>query len=204
MKLNVKNMKGEKMKRNDDISINCEFEKNRRIESRTLYLFGEMCWDNTQELIEDLLYLDYINNKKPIYFYINSVGGSVDDGFALIDIMLSLKSPIITIAIGSVCSMASSIFICGTQGHRLISKNTWIMFHPIATDVGSDYVKFQKSRVNQAEQLEKQYDEIILTRTKIPVEEYNKAKNTELWLSAESALAYKIADNYYKSAYTNI
>ena len=171
--------------------------KKMRLKNREIFLFGEIEDFMIQDIITELLYLDRVDTK-PITIYINSGGGVVGDGFALIDIIKNLKSPVRTVGIGEVCSMACAIFVVGTKGYREVSKNTWFMFHPITSGMKEDYVKFQKSRVLQAEQLEKQYDLLILDHTKIPEQEYKKAKDTELWLPAKKVIEYGIADKYYE------
>jgi len=178
-----------------DDNVNNEIKK-MRLKHREVYLFGEIVDYIIQDIITEILYLDKLETKQ-ITLYINSGGGTVGDGFALIDIMKNLNSPIRTVGLGEVCSMACAIFVAGTKGLREVGKNTWFMFHPITSGMREDYVKFQKSRVLQAEQLEKQYDQLILDSTKIPEQEYRKAKDTELWLPAKKVIEYEIADKYY-------
>ena len=177
-------------------SIESELHKN-RLKQRNIYLFSEIDDIVLENVILDLFYLDSINHN-PINIYINSPGGVTSDGFAIIDVLKRLKSPIRTIGLGEVCSMACAIFVVGTKGLREIGENTWFMFHPITSGMKEDYVKFQKSRILQAEELEKQYDKIILKHTNIPEDVYKKAKDTELWLPAKKVLEYQIADKIYE------
>jgi ATP-dependent Clp protease protease subunit len=169
-----------------------------RLERREIFLMDEIDCASVGDAIEDILFLEAKDKEKPITLYLSSPGGSVGDGFALIDVMLTCKCSIKVIAIGEIASMASAIYIVGTKGLRLIGKNAWIMFHPISQDMREDYVKFQKSRVLQAEDLQKQYEEIVFKHTEIPKDIYNKSRDAELWLPAAEAIKYKIADDYYK------
>ena len=172
-------------------------KRKQRLERREIFLMNEIDSAYVQATIEDILYLEHLDSTKLITLYLSSPGGSVSDGFALVDIMLQCKCPIKIIGIGEIASMASLIFVVGTKGQRLIGKNTWMMFHPVSNDMKEDYIKFQKSRVLQGEELETQYDDIILKHTSIPKEIYDKSKDTELWLSAKDIIKYKIADGYY-------
>jgi ATP-dependent Clp protease protease subunit len=173
-----------------------ERKKNTRTVGRNIYLFGEIEEDMIDDVIQAIHRLTNKNSKKPIKLFINSPGGDVSTGLALLDAVLNSKVPIYTIALGEVCSMASPIFIAGKKGHRYIAKHSQIMFHPITTGT-HDYIKFAQARLKNSAELEKMYDKFILTNTKIPKEIYSKSKSEELYLNAEKCLKYKIADKYW-------
>jgi ATP-dependent Clp protease protease subunit len=166
------------------------------LKARELYLFDEIAEVTMEILIEDLLLLDSDKDKRPITVFLNSPGGNIGDGFALIDIIKNASCPIRIVGVGEVASMASAIFVVGTKGLRLIGKNAYIMFHPIMTG-NVDYIKFAKSRLKQTEELEELYDNIVLSHTGLPKEEYKKCKDTELWLKSKEVLEYGIADKLY-------
>jgi len=168
-----------------------------RLKRREVYLFEEIDSITVKEIIEDILIMDEDKEKRPITFYIDSPGGSVGDGFALINILQNCKCPIRMVGLGEVASMACAIYTVGTRGLRLIGENTWFLFHPVMVGVRDDYIKFQKSRILQGEEIEKVYDDIILSHSEIPREIYRKAKDTELWLPPKKLLEYKIADEIY-------
>lgn len=65
----------------------------------------------------------------PLTFIINSEGGQVNDGFAIIDVMETSRLPVQTIGIGLIASMALLILAAGNKGTRTITKNTEIMAH---------------------------------------------------------------------------
>jgi ATP-dependent Clp protease protease subunit len=161
---------------------------------RHIYLFDEICLDISEEFLKKLHHLEEKSNKS-ITVFINSPGGDSASGFAIIDALLLSKCNIITVAIGEICSMAPAVFIAGKE--RYITKNTFVMFHPITT-YSSDYIEFAKSRLKNAEELEKVYDKYILERTKIPKRLLQSAKNKEVWLNSKEAIEYGIAQDYYK------
>ena len=83
--------------------------------------------DVTQLIIAQLLYLQFDNPEKPIYFYINSTGtswytgdaiGFETEAFAICDTMNYIKPPIHTICIGQAMGTAAMILSAGTKGCR--------------------------------------------------------------------------------------
>ena len=165
-----------------------------RDETRHIYLFDEIGPESAEEFIRTLHHLEKRNNK-PITVFINSPGGGCADGFAIIDAILASKCLIKTVAIGEICSMAPGVFIAGKK--RYITKNTFVMFHPITT-YSSDYIQFAKSALKNAENIELVYDKYILERTKMPKRLLQQAKNKEVWLNAKETIEYGIAHGYYE------
>lgn len=165
-----------------------------RDEQRHIYLFDEIGPESSEEFIMALHHLEKKANKI-ITVFINSPGGDCASGFAMIDALLESKCEIHTVALGEICSMAPGIFIAGKK--RYISKNTFVMFHPITT-YSSDYIQFAKSRLKNAENIELIYDKYILERTKMPKRLLQAAKNKEVWLTSKEAVDYGIAQYYYK------
>ena len=162
---------------------------------RTVYFFEEVTSQSANLLIESLLELDRDKKKRPITMYICSPGGDCGSGFAIIDIIHTLRCPVRAVAVGEICSMAPAIFVACKE--RLITPHTYVMLHPVST-YSSDYVQFAKSRLKQAEDLEEIYDSYFFKRTSIPKDVYNKCKNSELWLTAAEAIKYGIATKLTK------
>ena len=90
-----------------------EFRSIDLLDNRIIYLDGEITEESAKRIIETLLKLDIINHKD-IKMYINSEGGSVNAGLAIVDTMNSIKSDIATIGIGRCASMAAILLINGT------------------------------------------------------------------------------------------
>ena len=99
-------------------------------EPRTIILLGEINAENVMRTILKIQKLDSINHD-PIILEINSPGGSVDDGLALIDVMEYVESPIHTIAFGQASSMASLILAAGEKGYRQANKHCKILLHQL-------------------------------------------------------------------------
>jgi ATP-dependent Clp protease protease subunit len=76
--------------------------------------------------------LDKSCKLKHLTLVVNSYGGYVSDGFALIDVMQGSKIPVHTLALGAIASMGLMIFLAGERGHRTVTPNTMIMSHQFA------------------------------------------------------------------------
>jgi len=168
-------------------------KKQRRDKSRVLHLFKEINSESVEKIIMRLLELDRDRKRRPITIYINSPGGFTGDGWALVDVMEKCRCSIKTIGVGEICSMALPILLAGTQGRRYISKRAFVMIHPVSIGT-NDYVSFVKSRILNAEQYEKLYDDYVLDRSDLPKKILEEAKAKEKWLTAKEAIKYGLAD----------
>jgi len=170
--------------------------KTPKTKSRILHLFKVIDSESVEIIITKLLELDKDRKRRPITIYIHSPGGEIGAGFALIDIMEKCKCTIKTIAVGEVASMAVPIFLAGTMGQRYISKHTFLMLHPGSTGA-NDYISFAKSRILNAEELEKMYNDYVLSRSNLPQKILTEAKVKEKYLTAMECLKYGLADKEF-------
>ena len=134
--------------------------------------------------------LDKINNK-PIYFWINSPGGLCSCGFAIIDTMKRLRSPVFTIVSGSAYSMAGFISVAGDK--RLITKNSDWMGH----DVFGGSIDYGEKVIDTAEHLKKlrkRLNEFYEEHTDMTKADIRKATHGELWLNPYECLKKGIVD----------
>jgi ATP-dependent Clp protease protease subunit len=102
---------------------------NRLYRERIIFLGAEIDDELSNQVIGVMLYLDSEDSSKPIYLYINSPGGSVISGLAIIDCMQHIKSEVITINLGLAASMASFILAAGSKGKRLALPSSRTMIH---------------------------------------------------------------------------
>ena len=96
-----------------------------------IYLFMDpVTADTCKDAIEFILKQNTEKKKqKRLQFMICSPGGSIPDGFALIDIMKGSKIPIHTVGLGCIASCGLLLFITGEKGHRVLTPNTSILSH---------------------------------------------------------------------------
>lgn len=173
-------------KPNPELKIEDILLKNRR-----LFLFQNVTNESMEKIIKQLFILDLLN-KKPIYLYINSPGGSVSDGFALINTMINLKSPVYTIINGEACSMGGLISIVGKK--RLMTKNSFWMGHDMRGGIWGDYSGKVEHRANYIQKLWKVLENHLKQYTKLSKQDLQQLRNGELWLDAKECLQKGIID----------
>lgn len=172
--------------------------------SRTIILCGEVD-DNTvydlMEMICDINEYDDENEdnvrdyeRKPIKMIVNSFGGSVYDGFALIGVMENSKTPIHTYCYGSAMSMALLILVSGHKrfGHRLAT----FMYHECLDSPAYDKLATLKENLEETKRIMKVYDDQLLSKTKLKRKQIEDTKRIKLdwYMSPEEALTYKVID----------
>lgn len=156
----------------------------------SIYLFGEITEENSKDIVSQIL-----NSKKEkIILFINSSGGDVDSGLAIINALKLSHKKISTIGIGGVYSMAFYIFLCGDQRH--IFNNTTLMLHNIKYTVPDGISSNEiKNTLNASLRQERFLYHLILSRTSIP---HKKVKfyfenHKDFYISQRDALKYKVA-----------
>ncbi|EPC73575.1 ATP-dependent Clp protease proteolytic subunit, partial [Lacticaseibacillus paracasei subsp. paracasei Lpp41] len=101
----------------------------RLLKDRIIMLSGEVNDQMANSVIAQLLFLDAQDSEKDIYLYINSPGGVITSGLAMLDTINFIKSDVQTIAIGMAASMASVLLAGGTKGKRFALPNSTILIH---------------------------------------------------------------------------
>ena len=172
----------------------------RLIMERQIYFGEEVSPDTCNITIAQLLYLDSISNED-ITMYINSPGGSVIDGFGLIDTMGMIKSDISTIGTGMAASMGSLLISSGARGKRKALENSWIMLHQLSSGVKGKF----KDIIVEAEfckrLTEKLYNHLA-QRTGQPYDKIVEAcENGDKWFSAEEAKDFGLIDEVIKTSW---
>ena len=100
----------------------------RLLKDRIVFLSGEIDDNNANIIVSELLYLDSLNHNN-INLYINSPGGSITSGMAIMDTINYIKSDVSTICIGMSASMGAFLLSCGKKGKRYILPNAEVMIH---------------------------------------------------------------------------
>ena len=184
-----------------------EFNAKDRIDLKLLdhhvhLLVGDIEEENVNECIKWIVYENVVSSPTPkvLTLYINSVGGSLNDSFALIDVMKNSHCPIRVIGIGSVVSAAFLIFSAGTKGERYIAKNTSIMCHQYSDSYEGKHHDI-KSRYRESELTNTRMIDILKENTGLDARTI-KSKllcPTDVWLTAEELVEFGIADDIFKT-----
>ena len=125
----------------------------RLLRDRIIVVGGEIEPTMANSIVAQLLFLESENPNAEISMYINSPGGDVSAGWAIMDTMQYIKAPVSTIGMGLVASMGSVLLAAGEKGKRFALPNTSIMIHqPLGgfqgqvTDVEIRVKKMQKTK----------------------------------------------------------
>ena len=101
----------------------------RLLKDRIVFVSGEIEDEMANAIVAQLLFLQAEDAKKEISIYINSPGGSVTAGLAILDTMRMVKCPLATHCVGQAASMAAPILCAGEKGKRHALPNARIMIH---------------------------------------------------------------------------
>lgn len=189
------------VRRNNDIDASDMMISNERINTGLLnnhiyFLSGSIDDYSVEDVIKWIIYENtIIEQDKVLSLYINSDGGHLTSSLALIDIMRQSKYPIRTVGIGCIASAAFLIFSCGTKGHRIISKNTSIMFHQYSCGMMGK----QHDMEAHVKEMQLANDRILNILNEVSNLDIKNVKlkllpPSDVWLSPEELLKYGIAD----------
>ena len=162
------------------------------LQSRIIFINGEINDDMANLIVSELLYLDSISHED-IFLYINSPGGSVTSGLAIYDTINYIKSDVSTVGIGLCASMGAFILAAGTKGKRLILPNTEVMIHQVlggASGVASD-IKIHAMRILETK---KKLNSILASLTSKSINQINKDTDRDYYMDAKNAVKYGLVD----------
>jgi ATP-dependent Clp protease protease subunit len=171
-----------------------------RLQNERIIFLGEDVNEHTANLVvAQLLHLAYEDPKKDISLYINSPGGSVYDGLAIVDTMNFIKPDVQTIGIGMQASMGAVLLAAGQKGKRFMLPNSRVMIHQPhggTQGVMTDMEISLKEGIRTKELL-------IDLMTKYTGQKRDKVRNDmerDLWMTAEEAKTYGIIDGVIEKA----
>lgn len=167
----------------------------RLLKDRIIMLTEDVNHVTASSIVAQLLFLESEDPDKEISFYINSPGGSITDGMAIVDTMRYIKCPISTICVGMAASMGAVLLACGDKGKRFATPNSEIMIHqPLisgglsgqATEIKihADHILRTRSRLNK----------LLSEQTGQDLETIEKDTERDNYMLAEEALKYGLID----------
>lgn len=165
----------------------------RLLNDRIIFL-GEAVTAHTANLVvAQLLFLAHEDSKKPIKLYLNTPGGSVYDGLAIIDTINFIEPDVETIGIGLQASMGAMLLSSGTKGKRYILPNSRVMIHQPSSGTEGK-ITDQEIALKEGIYLKKRLAEIFAKNTGKDFKQVEKDMDRDNWMSAEEALKYGIVD----------
>ncbi len=186
------------MKKDDDFISVSEKIQNSLLKNNIHCLFGEIDETTVSEAIKWIIYENFSSTEKELQLIINSDGGSLQDAFALIEVMKKSKNPISTIGIGSVCSSAFLIFAAGQKGKRHIGKTTSILSHQFSNDHSGKYHDL-KASIRENELVNKRMIAVLEECTDLDAKTIKSKllSPTDVWLTADELVELGVADNIF-------
>ena len=169
----------------------------RLLKERIVFLGGPIDDSVANVVIAQLLFLSAEDPKKDIYLYINSPGGSVSAGLAILDTMNFVKPDIATVTVGIAASAAAVILSAGKKGKRFALPNSEVMIHQVMGGVegqASDIAIAAKHILRTKENLNK----ILAKNTGKSVDQVEKDAERDYWMTSDEAKKYGIIDEIYK------
>ena len=165
----------------------------RLLKDRIIFLGGPIDDSTASLVIAQLLFLASEDDKKDITLYINTPGGQIQSGLAIVDTMNFIKPDVSTVCVGLAASMGSVILACGAKGKRFALPNSEVMIHQPLTGIegqASDIEITAKHILKLKNVLYK----ILAKQTGQKIEQIEKDGDRDNWLSAEDALKYGVID----------
>ena len=170
----------------------------RLLRERIVFLSGGVDDDTANLVIAQLLFLEAEDPKKDIFLYVNSQGGSVTAGLAIVDTMNNIKPSVVTVVVGMAASMGSVILASGAKGKRFALPNAEVMIHQPWGGVQG-----------QAADIEITARHILATRDRLnrllakasgqPLAKVEKDVDRDFFMTAEEAKKYGLIDTVYKT-----
>ena len=162
---------------------------------------GDIEIDNVNEVIEVIYDINESDDKKtqkePIKLIVNSPGGDVYHGFALVDVISNSQTPIHTICHGHAMSAALIVYAAGHK--RFASQHATFMYHEVAWSTHQEKLQYHSQEVKEGERLWKLYDNYLLSRTKFTAKQLNDIKNTrgEWYMDAKTAMKHGLVNEIF-------
>ena len=165
----------------------------RLLKDRIVFVNGEIEDGMANAIVAQLLFLQAEDSEKEISMYINSPGGSVTAGLAILDTMKMVKCPVATYCVGQAASMGAILLAAGEKGKRHALPNARIMIHQPwggAQGKASDIEITAKEILRLKEIL----NGILADASGKTVEEVTKDTDRDHFMSAEEAKKCGIVD----------
>jgi ATP-dependent Clp protease, protease subunit len=170
------------------------------LKARRIFFCDAVDGDSAKDAIRKLWYLELTDPGKPILFVINSPGGAVDSGFAILDQVHMISSPVTTLITGLAASMGSVLSLCAAPGRRFATPHSRIMIHqPRIHGV----IQGQATDLEiQATEILKMRDVLISIYVKATGKDFKtiaKLIDRDTWMSPQEALDFGLLDKVVTS-----
>jgi ATP-dependent Clp protease protease subunit len=172
-----------------------------RLLQENIVFLGQPIDDSVANLvIAQLLYLTAENPEKDISIYINSPGGSITAGMAILDTMRVVQPDIVTYCVGQAASMAAVLLACGTKGKRYSLPHSRILIHQPSLSGLAGQATDIEIYAREILRMRDTLNQIIAGATGQPLERIERDVDRDYILGPAQALEYGLIDRIVTSA----
>lgn len=167
----------------------------RLLKDRIIFLGEQVDATTASLVVAQLLFLESEDPDKEIALYINSPGGSITDGMAIVDTMNYIKCPVSTICVGMAASMGAVLLASGEKGKRFATPNAEILIHqPLISGGLSGQTTEIKIHADHMVKTREKLNKILSDRTGQSLEVIMKDTERDNYMTAQEALEYGLID----------
>ena len=164
-----------------------------------IVFMGSPVYDQiANNVIAQLLFLDREDPERDISLYINSPGGVISAGLAIMDTMRLIRPDVSTICVGMTASMATVLLCAGAKGKRYALANSTIHMHQALTSAQGQASDIEIA----AREILRQQDIIRTVISEATGQTYEKIatdSDRDFYLSADQAQEYGLIDEVLAS-----
>ncbi len=173
----------------------------RLLKDRIIFLGGPIDDTTANLIIAQMLFLSNEDSKNDIHFYINSPGGSITAGLAVYDTMQFLRCDVATYCVGQAASMGACLLTGGKADKRYLLANSRALLHqPLITGVLEGTATDLDIEAKEILRLRSRLYDILAKHTGQEPDKIEKDCDRNLWLEAEEAINYGLADRILQKA----
>jgi ATP-dependent Clp protease, protease subunit len=169
----------------------------RLLKERIIFLGGPIDSDVANLVIAQLLFLASEDAKKDISFYINSPGGMVSAGLAILDTMNHIQPEVSTVCVGMAASMGAVLLSGGQKGKRFALPNAEIMIHQPSGGAEGMAADIEIT-AKQILKLRQRLNEILAKNTGQKLSKVEQDVDRDFFMDAEESVKYGIIDKVLK------
>ena len=161
-----------------------------------IYVSGTITESTAERVCTEIIEVNASRTVDAIQMIINSPGGSVTDGFAIIDMMAWSALPIRTTGLGMLGSMGLLVFMAGAKGQRVLTPRVSVLSHRYSWWVMGSHSQLIARRKEEDLVHQRIVDHYLSHTTVADVGQLQQTllRDVDTWLTAEEAVAYGIAD----------
>jgi len=167
----------------------------RLLKDRIIFLSEDVNSASASLVVAQLLFLESEDPDKEIALYINSPGGSITDGMAIVDTINYIKCPVTTICVGMAASMGAVLLASGAKGKRFATPNAEILIHqPLISGGLAGQTTEIKIHADHMVRTREKLNKLLSERTGQSLETIERDTERDNYMTAQEALEYGLID----------